>query len=232
MVTLEEINQISPSFERLQLIDVSGSIDVIIPDLPSTWNINSIYEFQGQEVISNNLTMFAEAFTLPWDLFIAGKDGHSHLTMLPADLLKESMEHYASRNYPECVPNKRYKIDQAFGFMCCSKANVKASLGCKLSAKKVLLEFMLESVYKCELLRIGGYYITKHNDEDMLHSVKGVNDVQSFKLNVGHFPNLADLVTRINYNYFYMSDNNNLITAPVSETVSSKMGKAFAVKTD
>lgn len=56
--------------------------------------------------------------------------------------------------------------------------------------------------------------------------------VLSFKLNVGHFPHLADLVTRINYNYFYMSDNGNLITAAVSETVSSKMGKAFAVRTD
>ncbi|KAI5404397.1 hypothetical protein KIW84_051527 [Lathyrus oleraceus] len=33
--------------------------------------------------------------------------------------------------------------------------------------------------------------------------------VLSFKLNVGHFPHLADLVTRINYNYFYMSANGN-----------------------
>ncbi|GFY86900.1 Spc97 / Spc98 family of spindle pole body (SBP) component [Actinidia rufa] len=56
--------------------------------------------------------------------------------------------------------------------------------------------------------------------------------VLSFKLNVGHFPHLADLVTRINYNYFYMSDNGNLVTAPGSETLSSKMGKAFAVRTD
>ncbi|KAL7262069.1 hypothetical protein ACSBR1_000450 [Camellia fascicularis] len=329
--------KISPSSGRLQLIDVTGSIDVIIPDLPSTWNINSIYEvnefsivmegipekvdcsglhlnesflcrnifgsiplrreiklaiyllyhfrdtklrnqpfhscikgngnfdelqsgrfhlllvthkypvqqkFQGQEVISNSSTMFAEAFTLPWDLFISGKDGHSHPTMLSADLLKESMEHYASRNYPECVPNKRYKIDLAScrdlssgltgagyelcshtncwsigtstksyqerkclnlssplqipclvtsrsinnqclassGFMCCSKANVKASPGCKPGTKKVLLEFMPESFYKYELLRIGGYYIIKHNDEDMLHSVEDVNDVSCGKV--------------------------------------------------
>ncbi|KAF5955705.1 hypothetical protein HYC85_008561 [Camellia sinensis] len=66
--------------------------------------------------------------------------------------------------------------------MCCSKANVKASPGCKLSAKKVLLEFMPESFYKYELLRIGVYYIIKHNDEDMLHSVKGVNDVSCGKV--------------------------------------------------
>ncbi|GAV69020.1 Spc97_Spc98 domain-containing protein [Cephalotus follicularis] len=50
--------------------------------------------------------------------------------------------------------------------------------------------------------------------------------VLSFKLNVGHFPHLADLVTRINYNYFYMSDSGNLMTAPGSETVNSRLGKA------
>ncbi|XP_058069309.1 uncharacterized protein LOC131218654 [Magnolia sinica] len=50
--------------------------------------------------------------------------------------------------------------------------------------------------------------------------------VLSFKLNVGHFPHLADLVTRINYNYFYMSDNGNLLTIPGSDT-TSKLGKAF-----
>lgn len=39
-----------------------------------------------------------------------------------------------------------------------------------------------------------------------------VLQILSFKLNVGQFPHLADLVTRINYNYFYMSDSGSLIT--------------------
>ncbi|KAB2010275.1 hypothetical protein ES319_D10G227100v1 [Gossypium barbadense] len=52
--------------------------------------------------------------------------------------------------------------------------------------------------------------------------------VLSFKLNVGHFPHLADLVTRINYNNFYMSDGGNLMTAPSSETAAARPGKAFA----
>lgn len=52
--------------------------------------------------------------------------------------------------------------------------------------------------------------------------------VLSFKLNVGHFPHLADLVTRINYNYFYMSDSGSLMTAPGSETDRSRLGKAAA----
>lgn len=57
--------------------------------------------------------------------------------------------------------------------------------------------------------------------------------VLSFKLNVGQFPHLADLVTRINYNYFYMSDSGNVITAPGADTATSKSGKkAFAVRTE
>ncbi|KAK5794964.1 hypothetical protein PVK06_036218 [Gossypium arboreum] len=52
--------------------------------------------------------------------------------------------------------------------------------------------------------------------------------VLAFKLNVGHFPHLADLVTRINYNNFYMSDGGNLMTAPSSETAAARLGKAFA----
>ncbi|XP_057993655.1 uncharacterized protein LOC110635596 isoform X2 [Hevea brasiliensis] len=56
--------------------------------------------------------------------------------------------------------------------------------------------------------------------------------VLSFKLNVGQFPHLADLVTRINYNYFYMSDNGSLKTATGSETVSSRLGKVFGARMD
>lgn len=36
--------------------------------------------------------------------------------------------------------------------------------------------------------------------------------VLSFKLNVGHFPHLSDLVTRINYNYYYMTLEGQILT--------------------
>ncbi|KAK7410013.1 hypothetical protein VNO78_00477 [Psophocarpus tetragonolobus] len=55
--------------------------------------------------------------------------------------------------------------------------------------------------------------------------------VLSFKLNVGHFPHLADLVTRINYNFFYMSANGNLMTASSSGSVTSRLGKTSGVIT-
>ncbi|XP_071713711.1 uncharacterized protein [Rutidosis leptorrhynchoides] len=53
--------------------------------------------------------------------------------------------------------------------------------------------------------------------------------VLSFKLNVGQFPHLADLVTRINYNNFYMSDSGNLITAPGSDSINFKLAKTISV---
>ncbi|OMP08438.1 Spc97/Spc98 [Corchorus olitorius] len=52
--------------------------------------------------------------------------------------------------------------------------------------------------------------------------------VLSFKLNVGHFPHLADLVTRINYNNFYMSDGGHVMTASSSDSANARQGKAFA----
>ncbi|PSS31397.1 CST complex subunit like [Actinidia chinensis var. chinensis] len=198
--------KISTSSGRLQLIDATGSIDVIVPDLPSTWNIDNIYEvneftlvmegipergdcmglnlnesllcrnifsciplvrklnleiyllyyfrdtkfrnrpfyfciknkgnieelqsgrfplllvahkypaqqkFQGEQVISKSSSRFAEALILPWDLFLRGKDLHTSPTKVAPDFPNESKHHDASRNYRECVPSKRYKIDQA-----------------------------------------------------------------------------------------------------------------------
>ncbi|GAA0157206.1 non-motor microtubule binding protein [Lithospermum erythrorhizon] len=54
--------------------------------------------------------------------------------------------------------------------------------------------------------------------------------ILSLKLNVGQFPHLADLVTRINYNYFYLSESGSLKNAPAPGTLTSKLSKAFVVK--
>ncbi|KAB5519015.1 hypothetical protein DKX38_023334 [Salix brachista] len=68
--------------------------------------------------------------------------------------------------------------------------------------------------------------------DECLHVCSSILEVLSLKLNVGNFPHLADLVTRINYNYFYMSDNGNLMTATGSEMVTSRLGKTFGVSKD
>ncbi|XVE55950.1 hypothetical protein DITRI_Ditri03aG0198400 [Diplodiscus trichospermus] len=51
-IVLVGMLKISPSSGRLQLFDMTGSIDAIIPDLPSNWNSNSILE-----VIDYSLTV-------------------------------------------------------------------------------------------------------------------------------------------------------------------------------
>lgn len=71
-----------------------------------------LLQFQGEQFVSNSASMFAEAFILPWDLLLDGKDGYTNSTSLSEDLLNESMEHYGSRNLQEFVYCKRYKIDQ------------------------------------------------------------------------------------------------------------------------
>lgn len=76
------------------------------------------------------------------------------------------------------------------------------------------------------------YFHTNTTIKCAYHGISFSLQVLSFKLNVGHFPHLADLVTRINYNYFYMSDTGNLMIAPSSETVGLRVGKAFASRTD
>ncbi|XP_022768824.1 CST complex subunit CTC1 isoform X2 [Durio zibethinus] len=51
-IVLVGMLKICPSSGRLQLVDMTGSIDAIIPDLPSNWNPNSIFE-----VIDYSLTV-------------------------------------------------------------------------------------------------------------------------------------------------------------------------------
>ncbi|PWA74447.1 spc97 / Spc98 family of spindle pole body (SBP) component [Artemisia annua] len=53
--------------------------------------------------------------------------------------------------------------------------------------------------------------------------------ILSFKLNASQFPHLADLVTRINYNNFYMSGTGNLITAPIGSDSSTNFKLAKTV---
>ncbi|MCL7035643.1 hypothetical protein MKW94_007160 [Papaver nudicaule] len=47
--------QISPMSGRLQLIDATGSIDVVIPDFPSNCDVRSIYEVRTYSIVSEGL---------------------------------------------------------------------------------------------------------------------------------------------------------------------------------
>ncbi|XP_024017091.1 CST complex subunit CTC1, partial [Morus notabilis] len=62
--------KISPTSGRLQLVDATGRIDVIVPDLPSTWNSNSIFEvvdynliIEGMPRLADNLELLDKCFS-------------------------------------------------------------------------------------------------------------------------------------------------------------------------
>ncbi|KAF9608681.1 hypothetical protein IFM89_010465 [Coptis chinensis] len=56
--------QISPSSGRLQMVDASGSIDVVVPDLPSYYDINNVYEVKHYSVVIEGLPEEDEALVM------------------------------------------------------------------------------------------------------------------------------------------------------------------------
>ncbi|XP_060190180.1 CST complex subunit CTC1 isoform X2 [Lycium barbarum] len=56
-VSLLGILKVSPSSGRMLLVDATGSIDVITPDLPSSWKINNIYEVRNFLAIMEDIPM-------------------------------------------------------------------------------------------------------------------------------------------------------------------------------
>ena len=67
-------------------------------------------QFQKDQVVSYEFSMFVEAVVLPWDLFLSGKNP----TKVSKDQNEEPMEHYDSRNNHEYGSHKRCKIDHAW----------------------------------------------------------------------------------------------------------------------
>ncbi|KAJ8437654.1 hypothetical protein Cgig2_028592 [Carnegiea gigantea] len=62
--------QISPATGRLQYIDVTGSIDAVIPDFPPAWNMDAIYEVTEYSlVLEGRPEMRGQTWTLEDDLF-------------------------------------------------------------------------------------------------------------------------------------------------------------------
>ncbi|XP_070044816.1 CST complex subunit CTC1 isoform X3 [Nicotiana tomentosiformis] len=56
-VSLLGILKVSPSSGRMLLVDATGSVDVIIPDLPSSWNFNNMYEVRNFLSIMEDIPM-------------------------------------------------------------------------------------------------------------------------------------------------------------------------------
>ncbi|KAK1269376.1 hypothetical protein QJS04_geneDACA006523 [Acorus gramineus] len=56
-----------------QLLDATGSLDVVIPDLPSNFDGQCVLELQDDPVIMSESSLFAEAILLPWGLDLSGE---------------------------------------------------------------------------------------------------------------------------------------------------------------
>ncbi|XP_042495494.1 CST complex subunit CTC1 [Macadamia integrifolia] len=56
--------EISPSSGRLQLTDATGSIEVVVPDLPSNWDVRSIYEVKHYTVVIEGVPSQLSSFSL------------------------------------------------------------------------------------------------------------------------------------------------------------------------
>ncbi|TKY68592.1 CST complex subunit CTC1 [Spatholobus suberectus] len=56
--------KIDPSTRRLRLVDATGGIDILIPDLPLTWNPNEMYEVMDYDVIVDGIGELVDQFEL------------------------------------------------------------------------------------------------------------------------------------------------------------------------
>ncbi|KAI3522092.1 hypothetical protein L1887_11571 [Cichorium endivia] len=107
-------------------------------------------KFSGDNgVISNNLSVYAEAMVFPWNLVLKKE----------RDLLElNSIEDY-QENTSEKIKLLNCKEDS--------------------SCKKLLLEFKSDGFWKYELLKIGGYYLIKHHEKDLVCTSKDFTFVNS-----------------------------------------------------
>lgn len=181
--------------------------------------------------MANSSSLFAEAFLLPWDLYLLGKDSLGNPTELSVDPLVESEGAYASGIYQDFVRSKRLKSDQgssgkhlsclldscttnaiSYGLQRCTDLSSSPEIACSVAYRsinnqllscsaflcgsnsikvgsgkkprthKLLLEFKSESFYKYQLLKVGGYYIMKHEKEDVLCAINAISHVNCNKV--------------------------------------------------
>ncbi|MED6208091.1 hypothetical protein PIB30_041729 [Stylosanthes scabra] len=111
-VTLLGHLKINPLTTRLQLVDATGGIDVLIPDLPLTWNAKEIYEYSNI-MKSNKSNTFVEAKVLPFDLLLSEKREILHSYNVLRGKTKELSDYLINGNNEEQVwSNKRQKLDK------------------------------------------------------------------------------------------------------------------------
>ncbi|GJX12081.1 CST complex subunit CTC1 isoform X1 [Tanacetum coccineum] len=97
-------------------------------------------KYPGDKVVSNNSSIYAETIVLPWNLVVRKRDIDSVESSNGGDSFNEK--------WCDVVVNK--------------------DPSCKGTAWKLLLEFKSDGFSKYEGLRIGGYYLIKYHDKDLV----------------------------------------------------------------
>ncbi|PKI45456.1 hypothetical protein CRG98_034111 [Punica granatum] len=155
---LEEELTISPASGRLQLFDATGSVDVLIPDLPSTWKSNGIYEVSEYSIIIEGMPQTASE-TFPSVLVMS---------------LKMSMRNLVGNStcYRWCTSSLFYKRNSnkmvlvSSGILYSTKREAKTGSCCKPSTQKIMMEFKFSNLSQYQGLQIDGYYIVKHHGKN------------------------------------------------------------------
>ncbi|KOM26143.1 hypothetical protein LR48_Vigan233s001000 [Vigna angularis] len=131
--------KVDPSTRRLHLVDATGGVDIVIPDLPLTWNPNEIYEVTEYEVFMDKIdepvdqierlgnpckrlaeysnkagciksSTFVEAMLFPFILLFDGKSGIARPCNASWDKTKELSKSCLSGNNEYKFSNKRQKL--------------------------------------------------------------------------------------------------------------------------
>ncbi|EYU25385.1 hypothetical protein MIMGU_mgv1a020802mg [Erythranthe guttata] len=199
--------KVSLSSGKLQLVDATGYID-IMTDLPTTWDFDRIFEFQGDLAKLSNI--FAEAIVLPWDLLVAGKYEDT-VTNYVENITRPEKHRSNKRCKVEqaCVDASNIGLNESMNRLrgqftlktCASNHPIElpcliASKGkkihyhakmvsvCKPSKRKVLLEFSPDSLCVYEVMKIGCCYLIKHHEEDNLRPRKENPQISRAKLSI------------------------------------------------
>ncbi|KAK6160745.1 hypothetical protein DH2020_004126 [Rehmannia glutinosa] len=105
-------------------------------------------------------------------------------------------EHTCVSNHPlelSCLIASKGVNCYCMGVLHCTNENAKISCGCKLPRKKVLLEFGPDNFCKYEVLKIGRCYLVKHQEDDMLCSIKENYQVSRAKVYISSETHIRSL---------------------------------------
>ncbi|KAJ9567422.1 hypothetical protein OSB04_003388 [Centaurea solstitialis] len=154
-------------------------------------------KFSGNGSVSNSSSIYAEAIVLPWNLVLHEKEGDlvksyagvsdtgsnlsesDHLQRSYGDDQQSYNKKWCDLSCPQelaCTIGCRISSDKSMvslGILSnCTVANKQEDSFCKRAGRKLLLEFKSDCFLKYELLRIGGYYLIKHHNKDLICTAK------------------------------------------------------------